>query len=135
MPKDYKDVDLYLEFIELKRKNAPWKEYDVVWELEIVRNKATSDQEIYNFMLGYWTGAGYYLNFYEKQDSIWCNYNLPYNDNKSVDHYEIVDCVYSHFNSAGQKIEDVFKFTFNSINSVNVYCYSNGATYTLTRSK
>lgn len=86
-----------------------------------------------DFLMGYWrTSDGYY--YFEMKESAsdeykyWCSYNLPWFDG---DGFTIIDGIY--YLSVNDTRKKMFRFELLTPDSMNVYCYKNGKTYTLYR--
>ena len=86
------------------------------------------------FLLGTWrtSGGGYYFKMEKAKGDdyeFWCSYNLPWFDGGS---FEIDDGTYFVTLSSGE-YKEMYEFTLLTPNSMEVYCYKNGSTYTLYR--
>ena len=84
------------------------------------------------FLLGNWrTSSGYYWNITTSSSdeyNYWCSYNLPWVSGNS---FYIEDGIYYVTTSGGDK--PCWGMTLITPDSMEMYCYSNGKTYTLTR--
>lgn len=86
------------------------------------------------FLLGTWrtSGGGYYFKMEKAKGDdyeFWCSYNLPWFEGDS---FEIDDGTYFVTLSSGEN-KEMYEFTLLTPNSMEVYCYKNGSTYTLYR--
>ena len=95
-----------------------------------------ADFSISNFLIGNWkskSNSDDRLLFYIKDESVSCIQYLPnYEDDG---YYNIKNKVYSTYDSNDKKLHDVYKFTFEDVDTMKVYCYKNKKTYTLKREK
>ncbi|MBE6612387.1 MAG: hypothetical protein E7632_07835 [Ruminococcaceae bacterium] len=110
-----------------------------VWSIGFVRDFLTDDNNIAVFLESTWKTADgkYYFRFYEdtSDGSTWINYGTmptptkPYN----VDHYNIISStlVWEDYND--NNVGNVYRFSVIDFNTINVYCYADGKTYTLYR--
>jgi hypothetical protein len=103
----------------------------------VTSSKSILFDSIFDEMLltGYWSGSGYYFRMYENgNNGKHISYNLPWFD--YGDYYGLEDHIIYLFpknNESARK--NLFKFSFINATKVDVYCYQNGKTYTLTKSK
>lgn len=95
-----------------------------------------SDFSIPYFLIGDWktkSSSPYSLKFYINNEKIMCSSYLPYYDDG--DYYDIINNVYSLYDSSNKKLHDVYQFTFEDVDTMKVYCYKDHSTYTLHRQK
>ena len=104
------------------------------FDTQLCREILLSDSYIELFMLGKWSDAdgGKYIRFYPKDGSTWSQYALP---NPDVDHdyYNIKNLEYIFTDENHNLVAKVYKFEFVDANTVKVYAYEDGQTYTLKR--
>lgn len=82
------------------------------------------------FLTGTWrSGDGYYYFTMTREDRT--SYNLPWFD--FGDYYRFNNGVYELYRESDGASQPLFEFTLLSPDSINVYCYQNGRTYTLYR--
>ena len=96
-------------------------------EIDLIQK--ANDKE---FLIGRWTGGDYYLEFYRKNNGVSTKFNLPYKEDNGQK-YSIVNSIYRSLDKDGNVLSEFFKFTLTNDNTLKVYCYSNGHTYTLRR--
>lgn len=144
LPGGYRDIESIEEFL-----NA-YDAYDIeelikyhsdiisdVWKYKWCREELINNYAE-DMLLGYWVSSDgqQYLKFYTSGGSNYFNTSLEIPDVDEA-HYYAFEKELVYFYSASDSIKrwNVFKFTFSekSINELNVYCYENGATVTLTR--
>lgn len=78
-------------------------------------------------LLGYWSGGGRY---FQLKSNGYINYDLPWFD--YGDYYDIYNHIIFLFPENNESASrNLFKITFLSDNSIKVYCYEDGSTYTL----
>lgn len=108
------------------------------WSLAIVQSMAASDAGITFFLRGYWTGSGYYLRFYEDDPEqpygTYSQFDLPWVAKpKGTRYYDIEDLVYFWEDENYNRLANVFEFEIVDYNTIRVYCYKDGNTYTMRR--
>lgn len=121
--------DSYEYAAELFRAELPTLK--TLWETELIRKIFLADDNICGFMLGRWYDAN--GNYIEFLDGGSVEYNIPWPDKSNVAYYDVIDCELIFEDSDGNKVASVYKFDFLSADVVNVYCFEDGNTYTLTR--
>ena len=90
----------------------------------------TNDSLLKEYLLGAWyTSDGYYYFTMTREDRT--SYNLPWFD--FGDYYRFNNGVYELCRESDGASRPLFEFTLLSPDSINVYCYQNGRTYTLYR--
>ena len=87
------------------------------------------------FLEGHWHSTNnnekyHYLSFSDDNDSYYARYNLPYST-LDDSYFEFDDGIY-RLENASDSI-DVFKFTINDLNNIDVYCFEDNQKYSLTR--
>ena len=105
------------------------------WSFEFIQDIAKSDNAIAKFLEGYWTGSGYYLQFYENEDGgTSCRYNLPWvSQPYGTKYYDIEGLIFYWEDANDNKLAKVYRFEIVDFDTIRVYCYKDGRTYTLTR--
>lgn len=111
---------------------------DELWKLanvsfEDARSLLTTGDYMCEFMIGHWTGSGYYftMEYYQGYEyQYYATYTLPW---QYSGNFEFVNGHYRVFHNGGTTSLNEFRFTIESWNAVKVYCYKNGYTYTLYR--
>lgn len=83
------------------------------------------------FLIGTWrTSNGSYYFSMQKNGNHRTSYNLPWLD-LANSYYKIAKGIFSISNN--KETKNVFRFTVLTTDSIKVYCYKNGSTYTLYR--
>lgn len=103
------------------------------WDCDLVQQFLTHDDIIANFMVGNWTGGGYYYTVTLDDDGVWVSWNLPNIDDWNREYIDWQDKDFVALNGDHEVIRKMFKLSFISADSMSVYCYSNGYTYTMYR--
>ena len=107
------------------------------WKYKFIPDMANSEAGFSFFLEGDWNNWiwDYYIRFTVKNDgSTNCSYSLPKPTKPSnMSHYDIVNKIYVWEDSAGNELKKVFRFEIVDYNTIKVYCYSNGSTYTMER--
>ncbi len=120
-------VDCFIENMSLLKR---------AFANEDVQKILLSDSYIEKFMIGNWytSDKQYYLKFSKNSDNytVHSQYNLP-RPNESRTYYNIIDLNYVWVDANDTNRVDVYKFDFVDADTVNVYCYADGNTYTLKR--
>ena len=95
-----------------------------------------SDKYAFPFLLGNWSGGGYYFNITARQGGgHHAYYSAPYgNLLNGVDYIGFMNGNFvgykdGHLNQGNK----VYKITIVDENTINLYCYTNSKTYTMTR--
>ena len=86
------------------------------------------------FLKGSWTSGSWYFTMAELEDgTCQTSYNLPWFD--YGDYYGIEDGVYFLYVDGSYETDrrNMFRFTIISWDTISVYCYKDGSTYTLYR--
>lgn len=86
-----------------------------------------SEEYLQEYLMGKWSGGRYYFTM-EKKKNYYTTFNLPWFD---FEYYSLEDGVYMVHGSFGEK--PMYRFTLLTPDSMLVYCYKNGSTYTLYR--
>lgn len=104
-----------------------------------------SDFSISYFLIGDWyqqysSGNINYsssnIKFYINDDRVICiRHDLPEYDDDDCKYYSIKGKIYSIYDSNDKKIADQYKFTFEDVDTMKIYCYKDNSTYTLHRQK
>jgi len=125
--------DSYEYAAELFRAELPTLK--TLWGTELIRKIFLSNDNICSFMFGRWSDAGgKYIEFYDGgYNSNSVEYNIPWPDIPDVAYFDVIDCELIFEDEDDQKLASVYKFDFLSADVVNVYCFEDGNTYTLTR--
>lgn len=143
---DFKIIDPYKKsssyLLLLSARNAPNNGYystmkDIYQHLtslgtfEDAQLLRESDPFIFYRLQGNWHGGGYYFNLsFDKKKNSWnINYTLPWINGE---YFRINDCTLM-IGSDKKGWSKEFSFTFITENKMEVYCFKNGRTYTLTR--
>ncbi|MDD2297786.1 MAG: hypothetical protein PHX79_08245 [Sphaerochaetaceae bacterium] len=126
--KDYKESKNYLLLLDLKSMGySPHGTYDdlvKLIEFEDTKEVLVSTQIIaLNFLKDKWENGPMYILFDENMHA---SFTLPYKDTQG--YYEIKDGIYYTNGSIKQ-----FRFQVLDEDTMNVYCYKDGSTYTLYR--
>ena len=101
-----------------------------------MKDFAQDDLMICAILTGYWEtlDGSYNIEFYEKDDSISCSYNLPRPTQPSnTAYYSIKSMVWVWTDKDDKVLTNVYRISFVNFNTIKVYCYSNSKTYTLYR--
>lgn len=109
---------------------------ETVWPIDFVQDYLLADGQITYFMEGYWENStgNYYFEFYKNDNGgTNCRYNLPHKQPSGTKYYDVVDQIYVYLDKDSEELSKGFKYTFTDYDTVSVYCYSNGSTYTLYR--
>lgn len=108
-----------------------------MWDIEFVRDYALEDSHVTYFLESHWeTASGdHFIEFSEAEDwgNTTCRHTLPYDTSVDAHHYDIVDQHYVLEDEDGNELTKVFRFRFIDANTISVYCFSNGRTYTMYR--
>lgn len=145
LPSSYKDTSTLLKLFNLLAKD--WGGYEELfrdnetlmrqcWSLAFVQDLAEEDGALAYFLEGYWTGSGYYLNFYEDEEDggTYSEFDLPWVSKPSgTKYYDIEDMIYYWDNKDGEHLTKVYRFEIVDYDIIKVYCYKNNRTYTLYR--
>lgn len=113
-----------------------------LWSFEPTQELMQSDDCIKYFLVGKWytdDGDGYtydehYIEFYyNDKDGISTQYNIPYTDDSDFQYYDIRNMKYVYTRDKDDKTKDNYKLTLLSADSMKVYSYKDGKTYTVYR--
>lgn len=108
-----------------------------LWDFDFIQDYVTTDGIIFDFMNGRWTNyeGSKYITFVRNDDnSHQSTYNLPWGEKPAGTKYiNIVDCCFIFTDENSNELAKVYKFTFSTFDTMEVYCYSNGSTYYLSR--
>lgn len=113
-----------------------------LWSFEPTQELMQSDDCIEYFLVGKWytdDGDGYtydehYIEFYyNDKDGISTQYNIPYTDDSDFQYYDIRNMKYVYTRDKDDKTKDNYKLTLLSADSMKVYSYKDGKTYTVYR--
>jgi len=114
---------------------ALYDKLDALGDFEDAQTVRSSDGFIYFRLEGDWRGSGTYHFALTHTDTGWhTGFRLPWIGGK----YFLLDRgIYVDYSdetvTSSTKFNSEFRFTFISENEVQVYCYKDGSTYTLTR--
>lgn len=145
LPSWYEDTALYIELFSISddrnNSNLFTKYEDLMrrcWpSIALVRELAEQDNYIIAFLVGDWKTANgsYYLEFYENGDgSTHSHYNLPWVAEPSgTKYYDIRSMVYCWISEDSELLAEVYRFEIVDYDTLKVYCYKDGKTYTLYR--
>jgi hypothetical protein len=145
LPSSYQDVSTLTELFNVLTvyDPYPWRIFrnheDLMrtcWDIEFIQDLATEDLAITFFLEGYWTGSGYYLNFYENKEGggTHSEYDLPWiSEPKGTKYYDIEDMIYYYEDANEKHLSKVYRFEIIDYDIIKVYCYKNNRTYTLYR--
>lgn len=144
LPSSYSDTSILRELFYLLSQD--YGEYDVFfrenpdlmrqcWSLPFVQDLAAQDSAIYYFLESYWTGSGYYLNFYESEDgSTYSTFDLPWVAKPyGTQYYNIENMVFYWDNGNNEHLAKVFHFEIVDYDTIRVLCYRDNRTYTMYR--
>ena len=145
LPSSYKDTSTLLKLFNLLAKD--WVGYEELfrdnetlmrqcWSLAFVQDIAEQDEAISYFLEGYWTGSGYYLNFYEYEEDggTYSTFDLPWVYKPyGTKYYDIEDMIYYWDDDDSNHLAKVYRFEIVDYDTIKVFCYKNNRTYTLYR--
>lgn len=146
LPNNYKDINKIRKFYNIL-DNYDYDEYDSereflkeympelkqLWHYKPVRDWLLSDSFITEFMVGDWRCGSYYLTFYYKDDSIYCQWYAPVDPSFRHDHYQIENKIFKFTRESDNEEYKLYKFSFLDKNTLTAYCYGNGQYYTFKR--
>ena len=89
-----------------------------------------SEEYLQEYLMGKWSGGRYYFTM-EKNSTNSTSYNLPWIDDKGFQYYSIDKGIF--YLEGENERKPQFKFILLTPDSMQVYCYKNGSTYTLYR--
>lgn len=116
--------------VSVNDRRSLWNKYKFVQDLE------TSDEYIFDFMVGNWTTSdGQYFTVTKEDDGHhFVSYSLPYPaEPAGTEYINFRDKIFTFDDANVKELAKVYKFTFTGYDKANVYCYSNNRTYTITR--
>lgn len=144
LPSTYKDTATLLKLFNLLA--SEWTEFDELfrdnetlmrqcWSLPFIQDMAEHDGAITYFLEGYWTGSGYYLNFYPDENGLtYSNFDLPWvAEPYGTKYYVIDDMIYYWADENINHLAKVFRFEIVDYDTIKVFCYKNNRTYTMYR--
>lgn len=140
LPQDYEDTALLTQLFQLidsaSYRSIFQKNSAVLrkcWGLGLVQDMVAHDYVIKYFLEGHWSGNGYYMDFYEDSGRISSRFDLPsVSSPASSKYYSIKDRCFV-YTDGKNTLAQVFRFEIVDYNTIRVYCYQNGRTYTLYR--
>lgn len=127
----YKRTDDYLLLIDAHNEDI----YDVspvfdILDFEDAKEIIMSNEDYaFEFLKGYWSSSNGTLSFYKQGSSMHCEYGIPAPDGSS---WEIRNGIH-YFGSPSAGWQKAWEYTIVSRDSIRVYCYSDGITYTMKR--
>ena len=136
---DYKDSDKYLVLIDARQMDY-WGSYEntvdelvQLFDFEDVPEILLLNQKMATtFLRGEWkTSDRRYQFTMEKNSTNSTSYNLPWIDDKGFQYYSIDKGIF--YLEGENERKPQFKFILLTPDSMQVYCYKNGSTYTLYR--
>ena len=142
LPEDYEDVKTLSKLFNAMNSEAFVSEIiddktflESVWYIDFVQGLVTSDYYAADFLKGYWSGEGYYIEFYDHEEGgIYSSFDAPWVAKPAgTKYYNIRNMTYIWFNEDSEELAKVYKFILLDINTMDVYCYSDGRTYRMTR--
>lgn len=142
LPNTYKDLHLIEEFYKIAcSKKSPSlttlqvSDLKPLWGCDQVQKLLTADNNIFDFMLGNWYGGGYYfiVTANTNEYSHYFSWNIPWTETNQRDHVDIENSVFVFEDKNNNVLSKQYKFNFTSADTMEVYCYKNGKTYTMTR--
>ena len=105
----------------------------------MVQDIIQEEGNIEKWLLGTWkTSNGKYIRFYEKEndDATWTDHTLPWVAKPAgTAYWNIVDLEYMWTDEDLNKLANVYRFKLLTPDSMEVYCYEDNKTYTVTREK
>ena len=142
LPEDYEDVKTLSKLFNAMNSNTVVSDIiddkaflESVWHMELVQSLVTSDDYAAEFLKGYWSGEGYYIEFYDHEEvGIYSSFDAPWvAEPEGTKYYDIRNMTYIWINEDSEELAKVYKFILLDINTMDVYCYSDGRTYHMTR--
>ena len=107
------------------------------WDIKAIRDFFLSDNMLNYYMIGKWiyeSNSSKYIVFYRNSNGmVACSYSLPTPSVSNAKYYDIQDGELVFEDENSKVVAKVYKFDFIDANTVNVYCYADGNTYTLKR--
>lgn len=146
LPSTYEDVALLKQlFTALNSTNTYStlfttyaKTMEKCFSIDFVQDLATHDDAISYFLLSDWNTSSYsyHIEFYKNNNGgISATYNLPWPTQPSnVAYYDIDDMIFYWDDINSNHVMKVYRFEIVDYNTIRVYCYKNGQTYTVYRS-
>lgn len=133
-------------FSEFKTYNAEYfikENHDLfvqLWDLPVVQSIINEEWNICVWLLGDWKADnGKHIKFYQKENDtefIWTDHTLPWTAKPArTAHWDIVDLEYVWTDEDYKELAKVYRFEFLGPDTMEVYCYVNGQTYTVNRSE
>ena len=143
LPSTYKDTAAYKEVFKALEKtysDALFRKHNDLmrkhWNLKLVQDLAKIDNCIAQFLESRWetSNKSYYIEFYQYGSSTSVKYNLPcVAEPYGTKYYDIQDMIFYWLDADENKLAEVYKFDIVNFDTIKVYCYQNGQTYTLYR--
>lgn len=139
LPEDFGDYEIIKEIYDILDKNNSFSTYEINYQTaeELVKYCRNFDLINSYFVSDFlsnnrWSNGDEYINF--KEDGH-CTYSLPVPGNSYLyDYYRLEDGKYIlHEESNENYTLNVFKFTFLTMDKIEVYAYANAQTYILER--
>ena len=131
---------LYEEFSAANASNFIKKNHELIanlWDVPVMQNIISEDWNFCIWLLGKWKAkSGLSVEFYEKEGdtSIWSTISLPWVKKPSgTAYWNIVNKEYIWADKNDKELAKVYRFTFLGPDSMDVYCFKNDRTYTVTR--
>ena len=111
------------------------KKIAALWKFKPTRQIVQSDDCIASFLVGKWNSADgtYHFKFMSKGTFINTSYNFPWVDDSDFQYYEIRKNIFMFTRDKDNVTKNCFKFTLLDVNTMKIYCYKNGQTYTAYR--
>ena len=125
----YLDADNYMRVIGSLRNSANYDDYNMLmqlWSFNPARRAILGNWYIHYFLEGTWKGDGHIFSFYTVRIGI------SMYDGIIEDNYKIEGLII-YFGSDEKGWREMFKLNVVNQNTINIYAYKNGGTYTLYR--
>ena len=107
------------------------KEIKACWGFGFIKDMVEQDEVIIGFLKGHWTSGSYYFTVDDKYSVA---HNFPFVAKPAgTKYYDIESMVFRYEGENGEFKANVYRFEILDYNRVNIYCYKNGRTYTMTR--
>ena len=149
LPKNYEYTEPLIKLMDILAKSNNNNEFDEIfynnaigeklYELDFFKSIFENGDLNEGFYLGNWktTDGKTYFKFTRHDDrSMWIEYNIPVTKPSSAKYWNLIrnPCKIIWENENSEKVGDVCQIKFINYNTMNMYCYKNNVTYTLTRS-
>lgn len=134
----YMDSTKYINLIHARQMGSSWDDYEgavdsliQIFDFEDAAEVLLENNSMATtFLRGKWkTSDGKY--FFEMKKNGGTSYDLPWFDDKGFEYYFIENGIY--YLGGTKEDKPQYKFTLLTPDSMLVYCYKNGSTYTLYR--